>query len=360
MEKIKIWVESLGIENAVLNQTFASNTVFEWALAGVLFIILLFVFKVFQGLVLMKLKKMAQKTKTDIDDTFISIIKTIKPPFYIFVSFYLAIRSLTIPSLIQQIIDIILIFWLVWQAVLAVQIVLDYAFRKGIGKEEDPGTKSALRMLNAIAKGVLWALGGLFILSNLGVNITSLIAGLGIGGIAIALAIQNILSDLFSSFAIYFDKPFVVGDFIIVGKEMGTVEKVGIKTTRLRALQGEEVVISNKELTSVRIQNFKRMEDRRTVFNIGVTYQTPTEKIKKIPGIIKDIVESVEKTRFDRVHFNKFGDSALLFEVVYYTLSSDYSVYMDVLQEVNLKIKEKFEEEEIEMAYPTQTVYIEK
>jgi small-conductance mechanosensitive channel len=241
-----------------------------------------------------------------------------------------------------------------------VQILIDYVVKKRTKEEDEAGAKAAINLLNLIAKIVLWSFGLLFILSNAGINVTSLIAGLGIGGIAVAFALQNVLNDLFSSFAIYFDKPFVPGDFIIVGDKMGVVQKTGIKTTRIKALQGEEIVISNNELTSSKIQNFKKMEERRVLFNIGVTYDTPTEKLKRIPEMIKGIIEEEKLARFDRAHFNKFADSALSFEAVYYVESSDYAEYMDTNERIHFKLKEIFDNEKIEFAFPTQTIYLEK
>ncbi len=157
-----------------------------------------------------------------------------------------------------------------------------------------------------------------------------------------------------------FDKPFVPGDFIVVGDKKGTVEKIGIKTTRLKALQGEELIISNKELTSAQIQNFKKMEERRISFSFGVTYETPVEKVKKIPDIIKDIIDKEDGARFDRAHFSRFDDSALNFDIIYYVGSGDYADYMDIQQSINIKILEVFEEMRIGMAYPTQTIYMQK
>ncbi len=175
-----------------------------------------------------------------------------------------------------------------------------------------------------------------------------------------ALAAQAILQDLFSYFSIIFDRPFDVGDFIIVDSFMGTVEYVGIKTTRIRSLSGEQVVFSNTDLTNSRVRNYKRMELRRVVFGFGVVYETPLDKLRKIPQIVEDVIKSIEQTRFDRAHFFKYGDFSLDFEVVYYVLSSDYNKYMDIQQEINLKIKEEFEREGIEFAYPTQLLYLAK
>ncbi len=198
------------------------------------------------------------------------------------------------------------------------------------------------------------------VLDNLGVNITTLVAGLGVGGIAIALAVQNILSDVFCSVAILVDKPFQVGDFIIVGDMMGTVEKIGIKTTRVRSLSGEQLVFSNADLVNSRIRNYKRMQERRVVFSFGVIYQTPADKLEHIPAMVKEIIESVDQARFDRTHFKQFGDSSLDFECVYYVLSRDYNLYMDIQQKINLELFTRFEKEGIEFAYPTRTLYISK
>jgi small-conductance mechanosensitive channel len=200
----------------------------------------------------------------------------------------------------------------------------------------------------------------LFALDNVGIKVTALVAGLGVGGIAIALAVQNILGDLFASLSIVLDKPFVVGDFVILGEFMGNVEHVGLKTTRVRSLSGEQIVFSNNDLLSSRLRNFGRLRERRALFTLGVTYQTPREKLQKIPGMIKQAIESIEKTRFDRSHFKSYGAFSLDFETVYYVLGADYALYMDIQQKINLQIHEMFENEGIEFAYPTQTVFVEK
>ncbi len=197
-------------------------------------------------------------------------------------------------------------------------------------------------------------------LDNLGFKISAVIAGLGIGGIAVALAAQAILGDLFSYFAILFDRPFEVGDFIILGEYLGTIEHIGIKTTRIRSLSGEQLVFSNTDLTSSRLRNYKRMGKRRVVFKLGVTYQTTLKQLKTIPGIIENIIKGVKDTTFDRVHFSSYGDFSLIFEVVYYVMSRDYNKYMDIQQVINFAIKKEFEAGGIEFAYPTQTLYLTK
>ena len=223
--------------------------------------------------------------------------------------------------------------------------------------EPDNGIVS---FMSGLLKASLWIVAALMVLSNLGVNVTGLMAGLGVGGLAIAFALQNVFADLFASFSIYLDKPFKIGDFIIVGEHTGTVEKIGIKTTRIRALQGEEIVISNQEMTSARVHNFKKLDERRISTQFGVTYDTPTETLKKIPDMIKKIVDEEKMTRFDRAHFTTFGDSALLFDLVYYIESQEYVDYLEAQQAMNFKIKEAFEGAGIDMAFPTQTIYIEK
>jgi small-conductance mechanosensitive channel len=224
--------------------------------------------------------------------------------------------------------------------------------------EKHPDGVAAMDILSFIARVTIWSIVLLAVLDNLGVNITTMIAGLGVGGIAVALAAQNILGDLFASLSIVLDKPFVVGDFLIIGEFLGSVEKVGIKTTRLRSLSGEQLVFSNNDLLSSRIRNYGRMYERRVVFSLGVTYQTPAAKLRKIPDMIREAVESQEHVRFDRAHFQKYGDFALIFEVVYYVLSADYNQYMDIQQGINLKIYEDFEADGIAFAYPTQTLYV--
>ncbi|MDP3043290.1 MAG: mechanosensitive ion channel family protein [bacterium] len=246
--------------------------------------------------------------------------------------------------------------------IIAAQKFIDYGAKKIIKKREkcEGDNGEIIKLLSVIAKILLWAVAVLFILSNLGYNVTSLIAGLGIGGIAVAFALQNILGDIFSSFSIYFDKPFKPGDFIIVSGHMGVVKKIGIKSTRIQTLQGEELIMSNSELTKASVQNFGLMRRRRIVFNVGVIYDTPAEKLKRIPDMIRKIIEAQAETEVDRVHFKSFGDSSLIYEIVYYVESGEYNRYMDIQQAINLAIVDKFEEEKIVIAYPTRTVYVKK
>lgn len=215
-------------------------------------------------------------------------------------------------------------------------------------------------MLSWIFKTVVWSIALLSILANVGVNITAFVASLGIGGVAVALAVQNILSDLFASLAIGLDKPFVIGDFIVFNDVMGTVERVGLKTTHIRSLNGEQIVCGNTELLKNTIHNYKRMAERRVVFQFGITYDTATQLVEKIPGIVRKAIESENKTRFDRAHFKAFGASALDFEVVYYITESDFNVYMDIQQAINLCLLRELEAMEVDFAFPTMSLHFPK
>lgn len=227
--------------------------------------------------------------------------------------------------------------------------------------EKDAGKVTTLRAASFVARLILYSVVLLLALDNIpGVEVKTLLASLGIGGIAVALAVQNILADLFASLSISLDKPFVIGDFIIVDDCMGVVERVGLKTSRVRSLSGEQLVFSNADLLSSRIRNYKRMYERRVAFTIGVVYQTPPDKLRAIPPMIREVIESQEKTRFDRAHFKTYGDFSLIFEIVYYVAGPEYNLYMDIQQAINLAIYERFEEMSVEFAYPTQTLYMNK
>lgn len=275
--------------------------------------------------------------------------------------FYVALQFLAVHETVTKIVNATLIILVFYWATMAVSNLIEYLlykFSKKDGKKREKNT--TYFAFSLIAKILLWSTGLLLILSNLGVNISAFVASLGIGGIAIALAAQNILGDIFSSFSIYLDKPFEIGDYIVVGDQSGTVKKIGLKTTRVEALQGEEIVISNQELTSTRVRNFKKMKKRRIVFEFGITYDTPVKKLKKIPKLAKEIFKKTKLVDLDRIHFKEFGAFSLNYEVVYFIKSSAYVDYMDAQQKLNLAIMEAFEKEGIEMAFPTQTIHIAK
>jgi small-conductance mechanosensitive channel len=222
----------------------------------------------------------------------------------------------------------------------------------------DISKATSFRAIAFVANLALVIILVLFTLDNFGVNISALVAGLGVGGIAIALAVQNILGDLFASITILLDKPFVVGDMVTVGDFSGTIENIGIKTTRVRSVSGEQVIFSNADLLQSRIRNFKRLYERRVVFCFGLTYETPLDLIEKIPSIVKEIITNTEDLRFERAHFKGFGASSLDFEVVYFVTQSDYTIYMDRQQSVNLAVARRFSSLNVDFAYPTSTLKV--
>ncbi len=318
-------------------------------------VVALFVFYFVQKHILTRLEKWSAHTKNNIDDAVVAMVESIKPPLYWLVAIYLGLMVFPLSPFVRMSLNDILLAVVLFYSIRAVSIAFDVYFKQASAKGAE---KAARGFLTTIVKVTLWIIAILLLLSNSGINITSLVAGLGIGGIAVAFALQNVLSDLFSSFAIHFDKPFVVGDFIIVGQNMGVVERIGIKTTRIRALQGEEIVISNRELTSVRVQNFRSMKGRRVATTIGIEYRTPRSVVAELAGKIHARIDAVDGVTVDRVHFSGFGDSALTFDMVYFVLSGDYTEYMNRQQEINLSIMELFEEEHVSFAFPSRTVYL--
>ncbi len=336
------------------------NTVKNYLIALAVIIGLIIAFRIFKSVILVRIKKWAKKTKTDIDDELVTMVEKIPGFAYFYIALYASLYFIKVNSTLENIATAFLIILIFYWATQAASNLIEFILNKYAKKEKGSPKTNAYFAINMVAKIVLWSTGLLLVLSNLGVNISALVASLGIGGIAIALAIQNILGDLFSSFSIYFDKPFEIGDFIIVGDHMGTVKRIGLKTTRVQALQGEEIVISNSELTSTRVRNYKKMKKRRILFEIHITYDTPLEKVKKVPDMIKKLVDEIELCDHDRTHFREFGESALIFEVVYFINSADYNEYMDTRQQINLGIKKAFEKEGIEMAFPTRTVHMAK
>lgn len=312
-----------------------------------------------------RLKIFSVTTETRIDDlAYKLLLKT--PNFFIAaVSFYVASHFLDLSLYLDRKLDLVLMLVLLLQTWFWGKECLEF-FVSGLVErdkdlqESEEAIRGTMPALMFLGKLVLLSLILLLALDNFGFDITTLLTGLGVGGIAVALAVQNILGDLFASLSIVLDKPFKVGDFIVVGEMSGTVEKIGLKTTRVRSLGGEQLVFSNNDLLSSRIRNYKQMDERRIVFQFGVVYQTSAEQLEKIPQLVKELIETKPEARFDRTHFFKFGSSSLDFEVVYFVLKPDYAVYMETQQAINLDLFRLFEKNGIEFAYPTQTLFIEK
>jgi len=345
-----------------LKTPLLGNALQDWVIAAVIAVALLVFAFISRCLVSRQVNRMATDAELLFWPILAAIVKRTKWLFIVILALYLGSFVLDMPERWRTIVHNIMMVALLLQTGLwaraAVQVAIERYRQQQISK--DPASVTTLNVINFISRIIIWSIVLLLVLDNLGVNITALIAGLGVGGVAVALALQTILGDLFASLSIVLDKPFVVGDFLIVGDLLGSVEYVGLKTTRLRSLSGEQLIFSNSDLLNSRIRNFGRMFERRVQFDIGVTYQTPRDMLIKIPQIIREAVEQQDKTRFDRSHFKAYGDFALMFESVYFVLGPDYNQYMDIQQAINLHIHERFEQEGIEFAYPTQTLYVQQ
>lgn len=342
------------------NVIVLGNSVTRWLFAFAVILVVYALLRIGKGFIGRQLSALARKSKVTWDDLVAELLERwTKSFFLVAVSIYSGSLFLTLPARVERLITILVLAAVFLQLAIWGNHAITWFSQRARDKvSQDPESLSTYTAMAFIGKLVLWSVILLLALHNMGVNITAMVASLGIGGIAIALAVQNILGDLFASMAIILDKPFVVGDFIIVGELMGTVERIGLKTSRVRSLSGEQIVFSNNDLLNSRVRNFKRMWERRVVFTVGVTYQTPREKLEAIPASIREIIERQEIARFDRAHFKSYGDFALIFEMVYFVKDPSYNVYMDVQQAINLEIYERFEEEGIEFAYPTQTLLL--
>ncbi len=333
-----------------------------WLLAAAIALGVIVVLRLVQAVVARRLARLAKRTETRIDDLFLEVVNRTKFLFLLVVGLYAGMYVLALPEDLRDLVEsVIVVAFLVQAAIWGSHLVAGWLARQAKRRvAEDAAGATALSVLGTPARFVVWVIAALIALDTLGIDVTALIAGLGIGGIAIALATQNILGDLFASLSIVLDKPFVVGDYIVVGDQMGTVERIGLKTTRVRSLSGEVVVFSNADLLQSRVRNYKQMFERRIVFGFGVVYRTPIDRLEEIPGILREIIEAQDHTRIDRVHFKSLGDFSLDFEAVFYMTVPDYAVYMDTQQAINLALMRRFESLGVEFAYPTQTVFVEK
>ena len=343
-----------------MDWTFLGNGPVQWAVAAAVFVLSAMAARLAVKVVLARVTSLASRTHTGINDLLAEMLRKTRTLFVLLIAFWLGFETLTLPESLDQGIETVLLIGILiqvafWGTGIVGYLIEQYRTRQ---VEVDPGGTTAIGAMSFIARTLVWAVIILLILENLDIDVTALITGLGIGGIAVALALQNVLSDLFASLSIVLDKPFVVGDFVIIGEFLGTVEYVGLKTTHLRSLSGEQVVFSNSDLLGSRIRNYKRMSERRVVFQLGVTYDTPVAKLRAIPGIIRAAVEARSNTRFDRSHFKAYGAFSLDFETVYYVLVPDYNSYMDTQQAINLEVFSRFQAEGIEFAYPTQTLFV--
>lgn len=285
------------------------------------------------------------------DDFLIDILDHAVTPLLLAGGLFVTVHTLILPERIAGLARLILLLTIVWYGATSILHGIEFWARRKF-------SHAAYVQIRVASKIILWTVAALLIIDNLGYDITSLLAGLGIAGIAVGLALQGVLRDLFSYICILVDKPFVVGDFLIIGADMGTIEYIGLRTTRVRTLRGEDLIVPNTDLTSTRINNFKKMATRRVEFTIGVVYGTPAEQLARVPELIREAIDGVDDVRLDRAHFASYGASSLDIEIVYIIGSGDHNFYMDRRQRINLRIYEIFERENIDFAFPTRTIHM--
>ncbi len=337
-----------------------SNDATGWLIAIGIFAAVLIAVPIIRFVAARLSASISRRTGVAWGDALAEILQKTSVLLFVPLAAYAALLSLAVPTRVEHVAALAAMAALLLQVALWGNRAIGFWIRRKIesARATDPDGATALSFIGFGARALLWIFVVLLGLDQLGFDITALIAGLGVGGIAVALATQSILGDLFASLSIVLDKPFVVGDFIVIDNLRGTVERVGIKTTRIRSLDGELIVFANADLLKSRIQNYQRMMERRVLFSVGVTYQTPSEKVERITQWLREAVEAQKGTRFDRAHFKEYGDSALVFEIVYYVLTRDYNTFMDVQQAINLAIFARFAREGVDFAYPTRTLYI--
>jgi len=344
----------------LLDTLYGGNSVRAYLVAAAMTLGIVLAVRVAVYVVVKRVAKLAARTETTFDDTIIKVVGATRSWLALIVAIYAGSLLLVLPGNVgNRLHTLAVIAFLLQIGVWATTALTATAARLREKKiaAGDPSGIGVISMIGLFGRFFAWAIIFILALDNLGVDITALVAGLGIGGIAVALALQSVLSDAFASVAIMLDRPFEVGDTIHVGDMIGTVEHVGVKTTRLRALTGEEMIFANNDLLSSRVRNYKRMTERRATFAIGVTYQTPIEALEKIGPLIQRIIDSEPKARYDRAHFKTFGPSSLDFEVVYFITTPEYRVYMDTQQRINIEILRQLTALRIDFAYPTQTIY---
>jgi small-conductance mechanosensitive channel len=346
---MKIPLSMLPTPAEVLQQEYGNNTLQDYLVAAGLMVGGLLIIRLFRRSILKRVRKVVAKSESKIDDLIVDGVSRFVLPVLSFMVVYWAINSLELSTKLDRVVQVVSGTVIAYFLIRFISSTVRLLLTNYVRRQENGETKiKQITGLMIIINVVIWVMGALLLFDNLGYDVTTVLAGVGIGGIAIALAAQNIMGDLFNYFVIFFDKPFEVGDAINIEGKVGTIEYIGLKTTRLRSLTGEQIVIANSDLTQSRLHNYKRQDNRRIQFDVNVIYDTPTEKLRKIPGIIRSIIESSPDTKFDRAHFARFTEYGLDFEVVYFITVPDYLKYMDIQQELNLQLMEIFKAEEIQ------------
>lgn len=345
-----------------LDRNWYGAPVKQWLLATAVLAVTYLALVLIRRVLARRLEVLAARTETDWDDLLVEFVRRTRPYFIAAIAIYAATRVIAPPREVSRVLGALAVIVVLLQAGVWGNGIIGFGAEHYIRKRSstDTGTRTTIRAVGYAARFMLWGLLVVTALQNFGINVTALVTGLGIGGIAIALAVQNILGDLFAALAIVLDKPFVVGDAVQVDNVNGTIEHVGLKTTRIRSVNGEQVIIANADLLRSRIQNHERRLDRRVLFNLDVAYDTAPEKIERIPAMVKAIVEKHSPVRFGRCHFLAWTDSALRFEVVFHVLDADYERYADIQHAVNIEILRRFATEKIEFALPARAVIMKR
>lgn len=344
----------------LLTQKYFHNTLQDYLIFSGILLVGTLVLRLFRNVVLSRLRRWAEKTETELDDVIVKGIEKFLLPFLNLGLIYYAFTYLHLTEAAQKILDTAAAVVLTFFVIRVVTTTLEQILHGYVRKQENGEVKvKQLRGITAVINIGVWTLGLVLLFDNLGYNVTAIVTGLGIGGIAIALAAQNILGDLFNYFVIFFDRPVEVGDYIVVNDKKGTIEHIGLKTTRIRSISGEQLIMANSALTGSWIHNYQRMERRRSLFTLGIAYETPVDQIKALPALIRGIVLEHPQTTFDRAHFATFGNFSLNIEIVFFVETADYNLFMDIQQSVNLRIMEEFGKRGIQFAYPTQRLLVE-
>lgn len=341
----------------ILNRLYLGNSLKSWLVAIGVAALAYLVLAVMKRVFYRKAKRLSEKTATEYDDLLAELIRQTRYFFLLSLSVYWGSKLLHLPPASVNFLAKLLIIAVIFQGAIWGAAVFEFAIgRARAGRKEAGEDVTKYTALSYLVRLALATIVILLTLDNLGVKVTALVAGLGIGGIAVALAVQSILGDLFASLTIVMDKPFVHGDYIAVDGWEGTIERIGLKTTRVRGLGGEQLVFANSDLLKSRIRNFQRMEERRIAFSTGVAPETPADKLERIPALIREVVAAQPHGRFDRCHLAAIGETAFRFETVYFVKSPEYRAYMAAQHAINLALVRRFADEGIAFARPLQVV----
>jgi small-conductance mechanosensitive channel len=333
----------------------------DWLIAGILGIVVWLSLWALRNLIASRYTKYSSATNPTLIRLFAYLVGNTKQILFIAAALYAARESLALPDHIRRgVSKTVLILVLVQVGLWAGRAVRFYVEMKERERGADRVFAGSLNIINFVSRTLIWSLLVLVALSNLGVNITALLAGLGVGGVAVALALQNVLGDLFASLAIALDKPFVIGDFLTIDTFIGTVEYIGIKTTRLRSDGGEQIILSNADILKSRVRNFSRLAEQRVLASIRLTYDTPADKLKEMPKVLENIVREHAQARFERCHLKSLGESSFLFELSYFVQQPASNSILDLQQAVNFRIIDEMRRLGVEFAYPTQLVFLDR